>query len=146
MDVDAERLNRNKLAASAVILDEMTFARMARARTMSWVAAVLWTWAIAAGVAEPRVSAHRQVRESTFVERAEALPVARSISVDSALRVGQPDRWTGGVFFAPAEASGLRAADSRRISRTRTATEVDGAPRPRRLAFKYDATAPPRSL
>ena len=113
---------------------------------MSWVAAVLWTWAIAAGVAEPRVSAHRQVRESTFVERAEALPVARNISGDSSLRVGQPDRWTGGVVFAPAETSDLRLAGTRRISGTRAATEVDGTPRPRRLAFKYDATAPPRSL
>ena len=119
---------------------------MARARMTSWLAAVLWTWAIATGVSEPRVSADRQVRESVFVERAEALPVARSISVDSTLRVGQPDRWTSGVVFAPAEASGLRAAVTQRISRTRTTAEVDGAPRPRRLAFRYDATAPPRSL
>jgi hypothetical protein len=124
----------------------MMLSRLARARVTSWLAAVLWTWAIAAGVAEPRTTADRQVRESTFVERADALPVARSISVDATARVGQPDRWTGGVFVATPESNALRAAAARRIAGARSETEVDGTPRPRRLAFKYDATAPPRSL
>jgi len=87
---------------------------------------------LAAGMAEPRASADRQ--------RAE--PV---VATSAVARVAAPDRTFDSFVFAPSEQIALRVSNRFR-QRPQSSTAITGAARPRRLAFRYDATAPPRSL
>jgi hypothetical protein len=115
----------------------MTLARLARTRTISWLGALLWMSAVAAVITEPHASGHDYRLEHA---------VARSAAAGAVARIVAPDRSCDGVLFAPPERMAVQLDDERRRPRSRTTTALTGASRPRRLAFRYDATAPPRLL
>jgi hypothetical protein len=124
----------------------MILARLARRRSISWLAALLWMSAVAAAITEPRVSGDGQLLEHAVVAHGDALPAARSAAAGAVARLVAQDRSFDGVLFAPPERMALHVGDEHRRPRSRTTTELTGASRPRRLAFRYDATAPPRLL
>jgi hypothetical protein len=84
------------------------------------------------GIAEPRAAADRQRAEPVVVSSV-------------AIRVAALDRAFDGLLLAPPAKMALRVANEHAPQSQTTSSSV-GAARPRRLAFRYDATAPPRAL
>jgi len=119
----------------------MILARLARTRPISWLAAMLWMSAVAAAIIEPRANADCRRLEHAVVAHGDALPAARSAGAGA--RLVAQDRSLDGLLLAPPERMALRVVGEHRRLRSRTTTELTGASRPRRLAFRYDATAPP---
>jgi hypothetical protein len=120
----------------------MTLARLARVRPISWLVALLWMSAVGAAITGSRTSSDGRILEA---RQGDALPAARS-SVGDVVRIAAPDRSVDGLSLAPPEHTAFLALAQRFRPRSRTTTELTGARRPHRLAFRYDATAPPRSL
>src|SRR4249920_3852504 len=124
----------------------MILARLSRTRPISWLAAVLWMSAVAAGICEPRANADRGRRQQAVAAHGDALPAARVTPAGVVARLVPQDRSFDGLLFAPPERMSLRAGVEHATTRRQTTTTLAGAARPRRLAFRYDATAPPRAL
>jgi len=124
----------------------MILARLARTRRISWLAAFVWMAAVAAAITEPHAGRYGQRLEHSVVAHGDALPAARSTAAGTAARIVAQDRSVDGVLLAPPERITVHLDDEHRRPRSRTTTELAGASRPRRLAFRYDATAPPRLL
>ena len=115
----------------------MILARLSRTRPISWLAAFLWMSAVVAAVSEPRASADRERREHAVAARvAPAGAVARLVA---------QDRSFDGLLFAAPERVAPHVRDERDATRVEVTTTPARAARPRRLAFRYDATAPPRA-
>jgi hypothetical protein len=117
----------------------MILARLARARPISWLVALLWVLGVSAAITGSRTTRNGRILEA---RQADALPAARSTTGDGARIVGA-DRSVDGLSLAPPEPIAFLANAKRFRPRSRTTTELTGASRPRRLAFRYDATAPP---
>jgi hypothetical protein len=124
----------------------MILARLARTRPISWLVALLWMSAVAAAITAPRARNDGQRLEHAVVAHGDALPAARSPAAGGVARLVAPDRSFVSLLLAPPERMALHAGDEHRRPRSRTTTELTGGSRPRRLAFRYDATAPPRLL
>jgi hypothetical protein len=122
----------------------MILARLVRTRPISWLAALLWMSAVAAAITEAHASADVRRLEHAVVAHGDALPVARSAAAGA--RPVAQDRSLDGLLLAPPERTALHVDGEHRRLRSRTTTELTGASRPRRLAFRYDATAPPHLL
>ena len=120
----------------------MILARLARVRPISWLVALLWMSAVGAAITGSRSTRDGRILEA---RHGDALPAARSTAGDVA-RIVSPDRSVDGLSLAPPEQTAFLASAERFRPRSRRTTELTGAGRPRRLAFRYDATAPPRSL
>jgi len=118
----------------------MILARLARMRPISWLVALLWMFAVGAVLTGSRATRDGRILEA---RQGDALPAARSTAGDVA-RIVAPDRSVDGLSLAPPEHIAFLASAQRFRLRSRTTTELTGARRPRRLAFRYDATAPPR--
>jgi len=116
----------------------MILVRLSRTRSTSWLAALVWMSAVLAGTAAPRASADRERLSQAIAARvAPAGPVARLVA---------QDRSFDGLLLAPPERTALRDGIEHSATQLETTPTTDGASRPRRLAFRYDATAPPRAL
>jgi hypothetical protein len=124
----------------------MILARLSRTRPISWLAALLWMSAVAAGICEPRASTDRERRQQAVAAHGDALPAARVAPGGVVARLVPQDRSFDGLLFAPPERMALRAGPEYAPARRRMTTAPAGAARPRRLTFRYDATAPPRAL
>jgi len=116
----------------------MILARLSRTRPISWLAALVWMSAVLAATAAPQASADR--------ERLAQAIAARVAPVGVVARLVAQDRSFDGLLFAPPERAALRDGIEHGATRLETSPTTDGASRPRRLAFRYDATAPPRAL
>jgi len=108
-----------------------------------WIGALLWLWCAAAGRPVVRATAERVVGANPELHVRTALIPLR---VEGLERLASPKprgRWTP---TTAATAATVVAVLFVRVSRRRLASEHAQAPRPRRLAFSYDATAPPTAL
>ena len=124
----------------------MILARLSRTRPISWLAAFLWMSTVVAAVSEPRASADPERREQAVAAHSEALPAARVAPAGAVARLVAQDHSFDGLRFAPPERAALRAGAEHDATRFEVTTALAGAARPRRLAFRYDETAPPRAL
>lgn len=124
----------------------MILARLSRTRPISWLASLLWMSAVAAGICEPRANVDRERRQQAVAAHGDALPAARIAPAGVVARLVAQDRSFDGLLFAPPERIALRAVVDHAPRRRQTTTAPADAARPRRLAFRYDATAPPRAL
>jgi hypothetical protein len=124
----------------------MILARWARRRPISWFAALLWMSAIAAGITEPLASADRHLGNQAVFALGNAPLAARSAAAGVVARLVAQDRSFDGLLLGPPERMMVHAGNGQRRPRSRTTIEQTGASRPRRLVFRYDATAPPISL
>jgi hypothetical protein len=123
----------------------MILACFRRARRISALAALVCAAIAAFGARETGVAAERQIREHV-VAHAELLSVARSDIVNFAPRLGPQERNTSGFLLAPPDAPVAIARDMRHRPDAPAAVETLITSRPRRLAFRYEAIAPPSAL
>ena len=123
----------------------MILARIRRARRISALAALLCASVAAVGAHDTGAAAERQIREQ-IVAHTDQLSVTRSVVADLAPRLGSEGRNAGGLVLPPPEALAPIAGEVRRRSVATLSVAPMAAPRPRRLAFKYEATAPPNAL
>jgi len=123
----------------------MTLGRLARTRPISWLAAILWMSAVAAAITQSRASANGHGLEHVVIAHGDALPaVARSSTTGVLARLIASHRSAVDVVFAPPERITVHFDDEHGPQRSGKPAELTVALRPRRLAFRYDATAPPR--
>jgi hypothetical protein len=123
----------------------MILARFRRARRIFAVAALLCTAIAVGGAHDPGVAGERQIRERA-VAQGDVMSSARAVVVEVARRLGSQDRSAAGHLLVPHDPLAVVIRDIH--SRTIVAASVPtvALSRPRRLTFRYEATAPPLAL
>jgi len=112
-----------------------------RAAIATWVAIAL-SLSLAAGLTgSPPVGHPSSFRAAVGDAHAAPQSGPRRLGVEASSNVRPPDRHGGAGTFALAFAALVTGARAGRFGDASAATP--SAPRPRRLTFRYDATAPP---
>jgi hypothetical protein len=120
----------------------MILARLRRVRRLSAIAALVCTSVAALAERDVTVVGERRIHQQA-VGTGEMMTVPRSAIVEAARPLGSHDRNAVGLFIAPHDRLAVIACDAACRSAARAHRETLGVPRPRRLAFKYEANAPP---
>jgi hypothetical protein len=123
----------------------MILGRLRRARRLSALVIVLCTLFAAVSARESGVMGERQVHEPVAAAVG-MLSAARSAAVEVARSAHSHDRSPAGFFLAPHDAHDVVICKARCDSLAPASLETLAASRPRRLAFRYEATAPPSAL
>jgi len=123
----------------------MILGRLRRARRLSALVIVLCTLFAAVSARESGVMGERQVHEPVAAA-VDMLSAARSAAVEVARSAHSHDRSAAGFFVAPHDPPAVIVCDAHCASHTPASLETLAASRPRRLAFRYEATAPPSAL
>jgi hypothetical protein len=108
-----------------------------------WIGALLWLWCAMLGGHAPRGSSERFVSAGPDLQLRTALAPLKIEGVERLATPKPRGRWTPttNVGSATVATLVLVVAPRARVTSARAA-----APRPRRLALSYDATAPPTAL
>ena len=108
-----------------------------------WIGALLWLWCATLGGHAPRASSERFISAGPDLQLRAALAPLRVEGVERLATSRPSRRWTPTINAGSAAVAALVLAVA---SPARVAPAREVAPRPRRLAFSYDATAPPTPL
>jgi hypothetical protein len=123
----------------------MILARLRRARRISALVALLCASVAAVGRSAASAVGERQIHEQVAAQ-ADMMSVARSAVVEVSRPLGSHDRSVTGFVLVPHDALAVVGYDARSRRITPASLETLAAHRPRRLTFKYEATAPPSAL
>jgi hypothetical protein len=123
----------------------MMLARLRRVRRIWGIAALACTSVAALGARGASVGGEWRIHQQV-VATGDMMTVARSAVVEVARPAGAQDRSVVGVFVAPHDALAAIHAVARRQPINSASVSGLVTPRPRRLAFKYEANAPPTAL
>jgi len=122
----------------------MILARLRRVRRVSALVGLLCTLIVVLGARDASVAGERRVHEEV-ARTGDMMSVARSARVEVARPLGAHDRSVPRFLLVPHDALAVLPCDVRRRPMTLPSVETLVA-RPRRLTFRYEATAPPSAL
>ena len=123
----------------------MILGRLRRARRLSALVVLLCTLFAAFSARDASVTGERRIHEPV-VAAVDMMSAARSAVVEVARTVHSHDRSAAGFYVAPHDTPELIICDPGCDSYTPASLETPTASRPRRLTFRYEATAPPIAL
>jgi hypothetical protein len=114
-------------------------------RTTSWVFALLWAWTLAASQIVRPYASEERLRADVSADVQAAPAVRATIESQSAAARHRAPGPAGHATPVAILATPL-LANAGSATQSSTAASDRQAARPRRLAFRYDATAPPATL